>query len=80
MDSAPHSVAVGNNGGDVTPISTAGRLSLRHLEKHFGGVRALVDGCIEAPSGEVHGGTGRERSRQVDLNPPALRRDRPHRR
>jgi ribose transport system ATP-binding protein len=30
-------------------------LSLRHLEKSFGGVRALADGSIEARRGEVHG-------------------------
>jgi len=37
-----------------TPCSGLG-LSLRHLEKSFGGVRALSDGSIEAQRGEVHG-------------------------
>jgi len=37
-----------------TPCSGVG-LSLRHLEKSFGGVRALSDGSIEARRGEVHG-------------------------
>ncbi len=37
-----------------TPRCEVG-LSLRHLEKNFGGVRALADGSIKARRGEVHG-------------------------
>jgi len=30
-------------------------LVMSHVQKHFAGVRALVDGCLEASHGEIHG-------------------------
>jgi ABC-type sugar transport system ATPase subunit len=39
----------------VGSLSTVSGLVMRGVEKRFGGVRALVDGAISAPRGEVHG-------------------------
>jgi ribose transport system ATP-binding protein len=58
MGSPPYSATNRAAGDDMARITAEGGLSLRHLEKHYGGVRALVDGCIEAARGEVHGVLG----------------------
>jgi ribose transport system ATP-binding protein len=58
MDSSPRSALPGSRSDGAPRAAPSSGLSLRHLEKHYGGVRALVDGCVEASRGEVHGVLG----------------------
>jgi ribose transport system ATP-binding protein len=53
-------------------------LSLRHLQKQFAGVKALIDGCLEARRGEIHGLLGENgagKSTLIRLLAGVIRRD-----